>query len=48
MKGKRGSTTGKVLCMEADVSGQSSDEEAKLYMIDSVSAVGQTREKNGL
>uniref|UniRef100_A0AAV2K178 Ig-like domain-containing protein n=1 Tax=Knipowitschia caucasica TaxID=637954 RepID=A0AAV2K178_KNICA len=46
MKSKRGSTTGKVLCMDGEAeSGQSSEEETHLYMIESVSAVGQTKGK---
>uniref|UniRef100_A0AAV2KM67 Uncharacterized protein n=1 Tax=Knipowitschia caucasica TaxID=637954 RepID=A0AAV2KM67_KNICA len=40
------STTGKVLCMDGEAeSGQSSEEETHLYMIESVSAVGQTKGK---
>lgn len=44
MKSKQSITTGKVLCMDGD-SGPSSDEESALYMIESVSAVGQTKGK---
>lgn len=44
MKSKRGSTTGKVLCMNGEAeSEQSNEEKSNLYLTESVRAVGQTK-----